>query len=86
VEALPKGYPQGADGAREASERAHFRALRPSLGQDHRAGYRCVESWSVFERMGEEHTYPIRSQLARVELPRLSKKSGQPHFEGGRSL
>jgi hypothetical protein len=41
------------------------------LSQDQRAGYRRAESWTLFERMGEEHTYPFRSQLAKVELKAL---------------
>jgi hypothetical protein len=69
VDALPKGYPQEEQMGLEKPQRvAHFRALRPSSWpRSQRAGYRRLESWSVFERMGEEHTYPIRSQLAKVE-------------------
>jgi hypothetical protein len=63
-----KDIPKEQMGLEKPQRVAHFRALRPSLGQDQRAGCRRVESWSVFERMGEEHTYPIHSQLAKVEL------------------
>jgi hypothetical protein len=38
------------------------------LGQDQRAGYRRVESWPLFERMGEGHIYPFCAQMAKVEL------------------
>jgi hypothetical protein len=58
VEALPKGNPQ-ADGAREVSESSPFQSACDLLGQDQRAEYRRVESWPLFERMGEEHTYPL---------------------------
>jgi hypothetical protein len=43
-----------------------------------------VHRWGPFGRMGEEHTFPFRSQMAKVELQKLSDNFGIAPFEASK--
>jgi hypothetical protein len=66
VDALPKGSIPKQMGL-EASEEP-ISERWDLLSRDQRAGYRRVESSPLMERMRDERTLPLRSQMAKVEL------------------
>jgi hypothetical protein len=59
----------------EASGKGRFRSpLRASLPGPEQQAW-VPRAPLSFARVGDEHTYPFRSQMAKVELKRLSGKS-----------
>ena len=55
----------------EKPQSSLFQSAATFLAKIRAAGCRATLSSPLFEWMGEEHTYPFRSQMAKVELQAL---------------
>jgi hypothetical protein len=72
---VPKGHPLKEIGL-EASESSPFRSAVTFVAKTRAAaGCRCLAIPSLFEWMGEEHPYPFRSQMAKVERRETVRKA-----------
>jgi hypothetical protein len=68
----------------EASERGPFRNPASFLAKIGAAGRRSLEL-PFLARLGDEHTYPFRSQMAKVELREQQRGAGVAQIvEAGR--